>query len=250
MAKYKEGDLVRVRSDLTPYKTYYMHNRKDNNIATYSMCTYAGKIVTIICVKEQYRVKECSGWWTDDMFETLYTEITTKSESKKSTNQEDINMKFKIKSSKIVNNKGTQVMFVEFADGDIQKAVCMPGDTFDEERGFEICIMKHVLGGSNNYHKVLKDAKKQVADILEKEKKEKEEAENIAKKKEKLEAYKAKRAEKQAEKDREAKEAQRAERVADMTEAFLAALKANGIDANVKDVSESTLNKILSVFKK
>lgn len=158
-------------------------------------------------------------------------------------------LKFEIVSTKITNNNGTQVMFVEFADGDIQKAVCMPEDTFDAERGLEICVLKHVLGGSNKYHKVLKVAQNQIVAIEDAEQKAKAEAERIAKKKAKAERNKAKRAERRAEKERLEKEAQRAERVADMTEAFSAALKANGVDASVKDVSESVLSKIINAFK-
>ena len=142
---------------------------------------------------------------------------------------------FKIKSHKVIGNK---VVIVEFEDGDIQKSVCMDGDVFDAERGLEVCIMKHLLGKSK-YHKVLKEANKQIVALDEKAKADKAEADKEANKKAKAAKNKAER-----------KAKRRAENIADMTEAFTAALKANGIDASVKDVSESTLDKILSVFKK
>lgn len=154
----------------------------------------------------------------------------------KSAKQEDAVMKkFEIKDYKVIGNK---VVIVEFADGDIQKSVCMEGDIFDEERGLEVCIMKHLLGKSN-YHKALKEANKQIVALDEKAKAEKAEAE-------KLEKKKAKNAKNKA--DRKAK--RRAENIADMTEAFTAALKANGVDINVKDVPDGVLDKILNVFKK
>ena len=243
--KYKVGDKVRVRKDLKKGTYYYMSDKTIANDATQSMIDLAGKTVTIYGTHlNQYRIKECSFEWTDDMFEGLATETTT-TEIKL-----EGNMKFEIKSSKIVNNKGTQVMFVEFADGDIQKAVCLPGDTFDEERGLEICVLKHVLGGSNYYNKIIKTANKQMKDILDKEQKAKEEADRIAKKKAKNEASKARRAARRAEAERVEKETQRAEHVADMTKAFSAALKENNVNIAVDNVSESTLEKIFNIFKK
>ena len=198
------------------------------------MAKKKGAIVTIERVysfsNDRYDIEEDDYIWTDAMFEGFADDTTITREIKL-----DGKEMFKIKSYKVINNK---VVEVEFEDGDKQKSVCMDGDTFDEERGLEVCIMKHILGKSK-YHKVLKEANKQIVALDEKVKADKAEAEKLEKKKAKAAKAKAKR-----------KAKKRAENIADMTEAFSAALKANGIDTRIKYVSENTLDKILGVFKK
>ena len=230
MAKFKVGDKVKIKEDL----------RKTSDSSVYGvnvvsdMAEKKGTIVTIkhigICkTSQRYLIEEDIYTWTEEMFEGLANKIKATEIKLKGKEM------FEIKSYKVINNK---VVEVEFADGDKQKSVCMDGDTFDEERGLEVCIMKHLLGKSK-YHKVLKEANKQIVALDEKAKADKAEADKEANKKAKAAKNKAER-----------KAKRRAENIADMTEAFTAALKANGIDASVKDVSESTLDKILSVFKK
>lgn len=228
MAKFKVGDKVRVVEHL---KNEYLVD----GCVLYPNSTrrrFENRIVTIrfVCSDGYYKIDELEDYqWTDEMFAGLADATATKSIKLEGKEM------FKIKSYKVIGNK---VVIVEFEDGDIQKSVCMDGDVFDAERGLEVCIMKHLLGKSK-YHKVLKEANKQIVALDEKVKADKAEADKEANKKAKAAKNKAER-----------KAKRRAENIADMTEAFTAALKANGIDASVKDVSESTLDKILSVFKK
>ena len=74
--RYLPGDRVIIRPDLE-YRTYSMSNGKDAIIATSSMVNLAGKTVTIslvdVCTFKpnrpiMYRIKECGGFWTDEMF--------------------------------------------------------------------------------------------------------------------------------------------------------------------------------------
>lgn len=230
MAKYKVGDKVRVRKDLVKGNRYKMKSNDYSDRVVQEMYEKAGKVVTIKRVSSSeygYIIEEDDWNWTDDMFEGLASKSTTTEIKLES------NMKFEIKSYKVINNK---VVIVEFADGDVQKSVCMDGDVFDEERGLEVCIMKHICGGKAKYHKVLKEANKQIIALEEAEKKAKAEEELLAKKKAKDDANKAQR-----------KANRRAERVSEMTEAFSAALKENG--GNVSDVSEGVLSKIINAFK-
>lgn len=81
MAKYKVGDKVRVRSDLSRYdstgklKHYYMENdKRESNTVVDDMPDLAGKIVTITGVWRQYVIKESHWDWTDEMFEGLAEE--------------------------------------------------------------------------------------------------------------------------------------------------------------------------------
>lgn len=71
--KYKVGDKVRVREDLSIDKTY------DGCWVTSSMTVFLGKTVTIRRVREninRYEIEEDYGeWnWTDEMFESLESE--------------------------------------------------------------------------------------------------------------------------------------------------------------------------------
>ena len=117
---------------------------------------------------------------------------------------------FKIKNVKTIDSK---VVIVEFSNGDTQKAVCMPGDTFDFEKGIEVCVMKHILGKSA-YYKALKDADKQIKAL------------NVASEKAKIDAEMKKRREiKDARRKAARAERKRAARVAEFKEAYLSALR-------------------------
>ena len=74
--KFKAGDKVKVRSDLIPYQKYsgYIFNREMSN--------YKGKILTIKCVCEEndtYLLKESDYFWTEEMFEDMFTQLLQKS---------------------------------------------------------------------------------------------------------------------------------------------------------------------------
>lgn len=74
MTKYSEGDIVVVRPDIKYGSTYYMDDMFTHDIATESMCEFAGTQVTIESVKHltdggyKYTIEEGDCWWTDDMF--------------------------------------------------------------------------------------------------------------------------------------------------------------------------------------
>ena len=220
MAKYKVGDKVRVRKDLKKdTKNYYMSDRRCSYIATYGMLNLAGKVVTIEYVGDSYTIKEYGCYWTDEMFEGLATETTTEIKL-------EGNMKFTIKNYKVINNK---VVVVEFSDGDVQKAVCMPEDIFNLEQGIEVCVMKHICGGKVKYHKVLKEAQKQVVELDKAAKKKAEEEKLLVQKQKKDNAKKAAR-----------KERARQARIAEMREAYLSALQEyNGNLEKVVEAVES-----------
>ena len=68
--KFKVGDRVRVRTDLTVGKSYYMKNRKWHDSFVDSMTCMKGKVVTISEATEQcYRIVGSCWNWTDEMFE-------------------------------------------------------------------------------------------------------------------------------------------------------------------------------------
>ena len=86
-----------------------------------------------------------------------------------------------------------------FADGDVQKAVCCEEDTFTLEAGISVCITKHLLGGTSNYNKAIK----QGMDCYKKRIKAEEDLkildEQAKRRREKYEAYKKRRDEKRHE---------------------------------------------------
>lgn len=214
MTKYKVGDKVRVRSDLVVGNKYFMENSDISDVFVAEMKEMKGKISTISRVYGKYAIKESSYSWTDEMFEP----VTNKTEREEATMTT-----FRIKNVKTIDNK---VVIVEFSNGDVQKAVCMPEDTFDFEKGVEVCVMKHLLGKSA-YYKALKDADKQIEALKVAEEKAKADAEIQKRKAERTEKYKARKAERK-----------RAARVAEMKEAYLSALKEyNGnIDFDADDI--------------
>ena len=71
--KYKVGDKVTVRRDLTPYKRYNNYNNPtQDDIALEGMLRYVGKKLTIeeISRNLKYVCEECPlYYWTDEMFE-------------------------------------------------------------------------------------------------------------------------------------------------------------------------------------
>lgn len=76
MPKYKEGDRVKVRDDLTAGDHYFMEGIDESDIANYEMEQFCGKIVTITRADDRgYRIEEsgspCRWHWTDEMFAGL-----------------------------------------------------------------------------------------------------------------------------------------------------------------------------------
>lgn len=62
---FKVGDKVKVRTDLKVDKKY------GEDWAVYEMAEWAGKVVTIACIKDNgYKIMEDSWNWTDEMFES------------------------------------------------------------------------------------------------------------------------------------------------------------------------------------
>lgn len=67
--KYKNGDRVRIRADLTAFNEYETENQKDRHYllnAVYEMEDYKDKIVTISRVIEEtgvYKIIEDGGAW-------------------------------------------------------------------------------------------------------------------------------------------------------------------------------------------
>lgn len=96
----------------------------------------------------------------------------------------------------IVKNK---VVEVTFADGDKQKAICQEPDVFSLEMAISICITKHLLGGTKEYNKAVRDGVKRYEDKIKNKKKVIEEAERFEKRKAKLAAYKKRKAERRKE---------------------------------------------------
>lgn len=85
--KFKPGDKVTVRKDLSNRKAYKMLSGETPNdaiLATSSMENFRGKQVTIeghdcCCSSMCYRVKESSRYWADEMFEESKKPFTCKS---------------------------------------------------------------------------------------------------------------------------------------------------------------------------
>ena len=209
MAKYKVGDRVRVRSDLNVNKVYSMyHDIEMWKSVNDTMIEFSGKVVTIIYSCEIYSILEDGNkwYWTDEMFEGLAGEtLDVERKETKMTN---------LKSYKIFNDTA---VVVEFADGDVQKAVCMADDQFDLEFGVSLCAIKHALGGDDKYKALIKSALRDVKEIDKETKRQEEEAELIARKK-------AKAARRKAQKLARKKE----ERIEEQKEAYLRAMREVG----------------------
>jgi len=108
-----------------------------------------------------------------------------------------------------------RAVIVKFADGSFTKAVCSPNDKFDIDVGITVCLLKKVLGGTNEYNNLIRKIHKQM-DQYEMAK----QAEKDAKKarREKQAAIKAKR-------DKGREEASRSFRN-DIADAVICALEA------------------------
>lgn len=89
MAKYKVGDKVRVinledaekmgrkieyHGDgyISSIRNLKMHNSFESNVMCHEMLNFMGKVVTISSVSRQYSIKECSYFWTDEMFKGIF----------------------------------------------------------------------------------------------------------------------------------------------------------------------------------
>lgn len=83
-----------------------------------------------------------------------------------------------------------RVVIVKFADGSFTKAVCSPNDKFDIDVGITVCLLKKVLGGTNEYNNLIRKIHKQM-DKLEADKQAEKEAKKA--RREKQAAIKAKR---------------------------------------------------------
>lgn len=71
--KYKVGDKVRVRKDLTLGKRYAMNDSELKDSVVEEMMEFAGKIVTIKRAEEKYRIEGCDYNFTDEMLEPVNT---------------------------------------------------------------------------------------------------------------------------------------------------------------------------------
>lgn len=203
---FKVGDKVKLRDDLVVGERY-------GSLELFAeMKKIQGKTCKIrsITSETNYYIKESIFCYSAEMLELVESENTTERE-------ETTMATFRIKNVNIIKDK---VVIVEFSNGDIQKAVCDSKDTFDFERGLEVCVMKHLLGKSA-YHKALKDADKQIKAIKEAAEKAKADAELKARKEAKEERRKKASAKRR-----------RAARVAEIKEAYLLALKEYNGDTN------------------
>ena len=143
-----------------------------------------------------------------DELNELYKKDQSKTETKEETKETKMN-NFNIVDYKVYNNKA---VIVKFDDGTEEKATCMECDTFDLERGVEVCVMKHLMGASE-YAKTIRTAMKQINSVDKAKAEKKQLDEMVAKKRE--------NARKKKEKTRENR---RKRRIADMKEAYLAAM--------------------------
>lgn len=142
-----------------------------------------------------------------------------KDKSCKDKNKEKQMKEFYIKNYKVCDNNGIKTLVVDFKDGTKERAVCCAEDEFELARGIEVCVMKHIFG-RDNYKAMLKTAMRQVKAI--------DKAEEEAKKeKEMIKAKKASAARKKA----RYKANKRKKRVAEMKEAYLAAMREYGAEA-------------------
>lgn len=200
--KYKVGDKVKIREDLHEGYDYKL-------FCSDEMVSYKGKTVTIEKVFDgYYYIKEDSMWcWTDDMIDGLVSKVENNKNIKEKTIK---NMKdFKIKDYKVYEDTA---LIVEFEDGTKEKAVANEEDRFDLERGVEICVLKH-LYGVDGYKSMVKKAMNQIKAVDKAKEDKKKEEELIVRKKAKAARRKARRLERK-----------RKERIAEMKEAYLAAM--------------------------
>ena len=138
---------------------------------------------------------------------------------------------FKIVDYKVYNNKALNVTFEDNLGNKVEeKAVCNEADKFDLERGIEVCVLKYVLG--DTYKQIIREAGRQVKAVDKAVEDKKAQEEMIARKKAKNARRKAARQEKA-----------RQERIAEMTEAYLTAMKE--YDASHKPIKGFKLSKLV-----
>lgn len=89
-----------------------------------------------------------------------------------------------------------KVVRCTFSDGDVQKAVCCDEDTYTLEAGISICIAKHLLGGTSQYNKAIRQGVDCYNKKLKAEEEKKIKEEQKKRRKNKYEAYKKRRDEK------------------------------------------------------
>lgn len=222
--KYKVGDKVRAREDLVVGSLY------GKMCYSADMDKHKGRILTVDAVCDGYYWMEETHFfgWTDEMLEDNFWLNNLDWIDKKLCEIEkyideklkESNMKeFYIKNYKVCDNNGIKTLVVDFEDGTKERAVCCAEDEFELARGIEVCVMKHIFG-RDNYKAMLKTAMRQVKAI--------DKAEEEAKKeKEMIKAKKASAARKKA----RYKANKRKKRVAEMKEAYLAAMREYGAEA-------------------
>lgn len=231
--KYKVGDKVRARKDLTRYNKY------GSEFFIEDIKRYEGCVFTIEEVSHPYYlVKENSCIWRYEMLEDYKLDyFIPKGFIDKyprlydimhgiMCEEEETKMKdFCIKNYKVCDNNGVKTLVVDFEDGSKERAVCCPEDPFELQRGLEIVVLKHILG-RDNYKAMIKTAIKQVKAIDKAEEEAKKEKEMIA-------AKKASAARKKA----RYKANKRKQRIAEMKEAYVAAMKECGhVDISLDDL--------------
>lgn len=92
-----------------------------------------------------------------------------------------------------------KVVELTFVTGEVYKAVCDDTDKFDINKGIEVCILKYLLNGSNDYNNLVKKIRKQYDQKCEAEKKDAERHEQMKRKRAKRQAAKKRRAERKRE---------------------------------------------------
>ena len=287
--KYKVGDIVKISSNLKPGTLYCMDDSKDYKYRVMDdMLKYTDKFAVIKRVfSDCYRIDlDNKYWmWTDEMFVGEYNYLTDfiptdmldlvsmgvytvsdvlnrmsfssnffikeplkkaevkKEESKKENKENKMKTNFKIVNYKVCDNNGVKTIVVEFGDGTKEHAVCCPEDTFELSRGIEVCVMKYIFG-RDNYKATLKNAMKQIKEL--------DKAKETAEKERKMvEAKKATAARKKA----RYKANKAAKRVAEMKEAYLAAMKEYDKKIDTKDINNNcvkndkpTLSEVIGIM--
>jgi hypothetical protein len=122
--KYKVGDRVRVRKDLTTNKSYKMMDSSSGYVAVGSMFKFVGKDVTISKVfGDYYHIEENNLKWTDEMFEGLASECEEPSKGKI-----------------VIYVEGRDVIAKNTETGETAKATCHPDDEFDFNIGAKLAF--------------------------------------------------------------------------------------------------------------
>lgn len=75
--KYKVGDKVRVKANLSAEGWYDSSENGERNVAVDEMLELAGKIVEISQADDQYTIKDYGFNWVDTMFEPIEEDFDT-----------------------------------------------------------------------------------------------------------------------------------------------------------------------------